>query len=144
MACGGEFYCAYSSSPTITNCTLSGSSAGVCRGIYCIYSSPTLTNCILRGSTIYCTYEDLSRPSVTYSNVEGGYKGEGNIDLDPRFVDAAAGDFRLNAGSTGEPIRPFPSPRRTRMAQIESSMETDTARPLWIWEPTSTREHRQG
>jgi hypothetical protein len=36
---------------------------------------------------------------VTYSNVEGGRQGEGNIDADPRFMDAPHGNFRLLADS---------------------------------------------
>lgn len=34
--------------------------------------------------------------NVTHSIVEGGLAGTGNLSADPRFVDAAAGDFRLD------------------------------------------------
>ncbi|MFH2000897.1 MAG: hypothetical protein ABIK28_14545 [Planctomycetota bacterium] len=34
-------------------------------------------------------------PDVIYCDVEGGWSGEGNIDSDPLFVDAANGDFHL-------------------------------------------------
>lgn len=36
---------------------------------------------------------------VTYSNVEGGWSGVGNIDAEPLFADAAAGDYALALGS---------------------------------------------
>jgi hypothetical protein len=41
--------------------------------------------------------EEGSVVSVSYSNVEGGVDGEGNIDESPTF----AGDYRLGAGSAG-------------------------------------------
>ncbi|MCF7809945.1 FG-GAP-like repeat-containing protein [bacterium] len=34
--------------------------------------------------------------SVTYSDVQGGYNGRGNIDADPLFADAENGDYRLS------------------------------------------------
>jgi hypothetical protein len=36
---------------------------------------------------------------VTYSIVQGGFPGTGNLDQDPLFVDAANGDLHLQAGS---------------------------------------------
>lgn len=37
--------------------------------------------------------------AITYSDVKGGLAKAGNIDADPRFVDAANGDFRLQGDS---------------------------------------------
>ncbi len=39
--------------------------------------------------------------SMHYSNVQGGWVGEGNRDAEPLFVDAANGDFNLNENSPG-------------------------------------------
>jgi hypothetical protein len=36
---------------------------------------------------------------VSYSNVNGGWPGAGNIDADPLFVDPADDDYHLQAGS---------------------------------------------
>src|SRR5690606_38607828 len=38
---------------------------------------------------------------VTYSDIQGGWvgPGDGNIDADPLWLDPAAGDFRLGAAS---------------------------------------------
>ena len=45
-------------------------------------------------------YEQIySQGTVRYSIVEGGISGSGNLDLDPAFADAAAGDYRLSAAS---------------------------------------------
>ncbi len=36
---------------------------------------------------------------ITYSDIEGGYAGVGNVDADPLFVDAAGGDYGLTLDS---------------------------------------------
>jgi hypothetical protein len=36
---------------------------------------------------------------VSYSNVQGGWPGIGNLNADPLFLNPGAGDFRLAAGS---------------------------------------------
>jgi hypothetical protein len=94
---GGGMFNWEVSSPMVTNCTFSGNSAVNGGGMHNYDSSPMLTNCILWGDTpdeIY-NYDVDSIPIVTYSDVEGGYPGTGNIDSDPLFMDAADGDLHL-------------------------------------------------
>jgi hypothetical protein len=87
-----------SSSPALTNCSFSGNSAG---GIYNHRSSLILTNCIFWGNinSQIVNLDNESSPVVTYSIVQGGFTGTGNLDQDPLFVDATNGDLHLQAGS---------------------------------------------
>ena len=43
--------------------------------------------------------DTLSSVDATYSLIEGGHPGTGNIDADPLFVDLSSGDIHLSAGS---------------------------------------------
>ncbi|UCF44105.1 MAG: DUF4982 domain-containing protein [Planctomycetota bacterium] len=102
--CGGGM-CNYSnSSPTVTNCTFSGNSATSSGGgiMNNLNSKPTVTNCIVWGNSPD-QIDDYDYPSsssaVTYSDVQGGWSGTGNIDADPCFVNAVGGDFRLGTYS---------------------------------------------
>ncbi|MCD6395183.1 MAG: hypothetical protein J7M40_16990, partial [Planctomycetes bacterium] len=36
-------------------------------------------------------------PSIEFSNVEGGWEGQGNIDVDPMFADADSGEYHLKS-----------------------------------------------
>ncbi|MEE2896186.1 MAG: right-handed parallel beta-helix repeat-containing protein [Planctomycetota bacterium] len=62
-----------------------------------------VTNCIFWGNRsgdgdqIHLTDSGLA--DVSYSCVEGGYLGVGNIAFDPQFVSGGTGDFRLLEGS---------------------------------------------
>lgn len=75
-----------SSSSTLTNVTFSGNTAINGGGMYNYYYSPTLTNAILWGNTPDQIYNTASTPMVTYSDIQRGYAGTGNIDSDPQFI----------------------------------------------------------
>ena len=63
------------------------------RGFYS--PSPDIINCIIWGNGI-----DLGETAAaTYSNIEDGDAGAGNISIDPKFVNPASGDYRLQTGS---------------------------------------------
>ncbi|MHC4241819.1 MAG: choice-of-anchor Q domain-containing protein, partial [Planctomycetota bacterium] len=86
------------SSPTLTNCTFTGNSAPTGNAIACNSreqrhgATISLTNCILwdRGNEIW--NNDRSTFIISYSNVQGGWRGEGNIDAEPMFVDPQGPD----------------------------------------------------
>jgi parallel beta-helix repeat protein len=83
---GGGIY-NYHSSPTLNNCTFSRNSARQGGGMYNRYeSSPILINCILWGNMPEEIYVSSGTPAITYSNIQGSWPGEGNIDADPCFV----------------------------------------------------------
>lgn len=89
------------SSPVVTNCTFGGNSTDFISGggmFNHIGSSPEVTNCILWGNAPDAFGGDGS-PTVIFSNVEGGFPGEGNIDVDPIFADPENGDFHLSSNS---------------------------------------------
>jgi CSLREA domain-containing protein len=83
---GGGMMNVSNSNPTLTNVTFSGNSSASGGGIYNNTSSPTLRNVILWSDTDSAgaeIYNYNSVPSVTYSIVQGGYPGIGNLDADP-------------------------------------------------------------
>jgi parallel beta-helix repeat protein len=42
-------------------------------------------------------------PTITYCDIQGGWEGNGNLDVNPRFRNYAAGDFHLRATDCGFP-----------------------------------------
>ncbi|VGO15680.1 hypothetical protein PDESU_04265 [Pontiella desulfatans] len=103
-----------SSSPTIVNCTFANNEAwdkgaAIYNGSHSASATanlPTIVNCIFFGNTITTAPgpTDLevwhdNFPDITYSIVEEGYAGTGNMTGDPLFADAANHDFILVHGS---------------------------------------------
>ena len=104
--CGAGVYCGTGSAATISNCTivdniahkgvagLFGPSDGISRGGG-VYGSAGVENCIVWANTAISSPQIYGAPVVSYSDVEDGFSGEGNIDADPCFIDPAGGDYHL-------------------------------------------------
>jgi len=107
---GGVVWIATGSAEFI-NCTFSANAAANDGGAFWIlpYAQPILTNCILWGdSPQELAGNPDDPPVITFTDIEGGYAGEGNINSNPRFIDSDGDDnivgtldddLRLSAGS---------------------------------------------
>ncbi len=104
---GGGILC-YESNPIImNNCFTRNIAYFSGGGIYCeLVSNPLITNTIFwADSASYSPeidFDDSSSPYFTYCDIQGGWAGEGNIDIDPLFRDPENGDFHLMADSCGD------------------------------------------
>lgn len=119
---GIQFWCSPSS--TLINCMITGNTATTyAGGVYCCSSSPTITHCTISdndggsdGGGIKTTSgtfptvvnsivwgnqpDQISNDGdidVTYTDVQDGWPGDGNIDADPLFASGA--DYHITWGS---------------------------------------------
>lgn len=105
---GGGAMINNSASPDIVQCTFSRNTGGRDGGaIRNRGASPSVTNCIVWGNSpsgtqIYA-FDTGSRATVSYCCVEGGFTGQGNLNVDPQFVDSAGTD--LIAGTEDDDLR---------------------------------------
>ena len=97
---GGGIYAEYSR-PIFTNCVIANNSAaGYGDGINCSYGGDaSLANCILWGSPNQINFADGYAPLISYSDIEGGWSGSGNINADPGFVSLRGFDYLLHPES---------------------------------------------
>jgi len=122
---------------SITNCTFSGNTASLAGGaIYNRNSTSgwlafTISNSILWGDSvgeIALSGITASPPIVSYSDVQGGYTGTENLDLEPLFATGGLGAFYLSQVAAGQ-------------ASDSPCVNTgDPATAKWGWQLMTTRK----
>lgn len=126
---GGGMYCWDSSQPEVSNCTISANSADYGGGLCCYSSTPKIINCTIADNLArdlgggLCSFDSdvrvklvncilwgdvpdeisvhKSRVDLNYSDVQGGYPGEGNIAEEPCFRSIGVYDYVLGQLSPG-------------------------------------------
>jgi len=86
---------------TLMNATIADNNPTAAQAVILWSGSLTMTNSIMYNNA-FSLGSDPPCPTcftVTYSNIQGGFTGTGNIDADPMFVDAANQDYHLQAFS---------------------------------------------
>ena len=106
---GGGVY-NYWGGPVLTNCTFAWNSAENGNAVACRSDHErnivTLTNCVLWDGGDEIWSSELSIINIVYSDVYGGWFGEGNIDTDPLFADPYGPDDI--PGTEDDNLRPAP------------------------------------
>jgi len=120
---GGGMWNEYSS-PTVSNCTFvynyapNGPAVAFDSYQQRYPSNVIMANSIVWNGSDWLWNNDLSTITVSYSDVQGGWRGRGNINTNPRFVDSANGNYHLLPDSpcinVGDPAF-VPEPDETDM-----------------------------
>ena len=101
---GGGIFASSPAYASVTNCTiadnrLSDLQMSVGGGIHSVGSDIVIRNSIVwyNDGTNVLLHDPVSDSPVLYSNIEGYYPGQGNIDKDPLFASAAENDYHLRS-----------------------------------------------
>ena len=96
-------------------------------------SLASIKNAIIYDNSADTENQVSGAPGITYSDIQGAYTGEGNIDADPQFNDAANGDFHVQATSpivdtgdnTNAPAKDFDENDRPFDGDRDGTVTTD-------------------
>lgn len=90
---GGSIIFSEGCNSTIVNCAFYKNIGKNGNALHCdsdhVANTIKLTNCILWDGGNEISNDGGSMITITYSNIQGGWEGEGNIDADPLFADPA-------------------------------------------------------
>lgn len=103
-------YCSHSNL-TIINCTISSNSSYGTGGLFSLFSNINIKNSIfwnnIGGAGSGNLVLQYSTTDISYSNIQGGWDGEGNIDINPLFIDIPTNNYNVCSQSqcinTGDP-----------------------------------------
>lgn len=111
---GAGIHIEENSSPEITNVTITENTGALLGGgIYIFNTTPTIKNTIVwNNENGSIGYAGTNAFSVTYSVVEGGWPGVGNIDSDPLFSDPDNYNFSLSWDN-------YPEPDETKSSSVD-------------------------
>lgn len=103
---GGALYLFIYNGTLVNNVFMGNTAARSGGAIYMDLSHPSIINSVLYGNyspdgpEVYL--DRSSEVTVNYSDIDGGWEGEGNISFDPLFRDPAGGDYHLMAVECGD------------------------------------------
>ena len=90
----GGIYCS-DANVLVSNCTIVSNWADANGGG--IYGNPTITNSIVWGNNCPNEPQISGVPNISYSDIQDGWLGIGNINVDPNFADVSGGDYHLKS-----------------------------------------------
>ena len=103
---GNECYCIIENNTICNNIVDFGEGGG-------IYSN-TLNTCVVNTIVWNNSPDEIAETlTITYSDIQGGWAGTGNIDADPLFADPANGDYHITWAN-------FPIPDETKSPCIDA------------------------
>ena len=99
---GGGMY-NYGSGPKVNKCTMADNNAANGLAMACdsyqhrYPRTITMFNCIIWNGSDWLGNNDNSTIRINYSDVQGGWPGEGNLNKDPCFTDPINNDYHLKS-----------------------------------------------
>jgi parallel beta-helix repeat protein len=121
----GGICCGQGGVAELRNCTIVRNSPG---GIFAVsWDGLNVTNTIVWGNDEYQIQTNECSPTVSFCDVQGGYRGEGNMDVDPCFFDPSAGAGTQYDGMLANWALQSSSPCVNSGKQVEGLAATDLA-----------------